>query len=139
MNEIEQKFYDAWIDSGEEEKEIEPGKVIGPYKVDFLMHKNYVIEIDGHDSHKTKEQRSKDYKRERFLQTEGYTVIRFMATEVFLDPCSCVEDAQIITGVVDDKIINAFESGVDSGKNFVACPQQPIKIDKKWSKKCQTE
>ena len=66
---------------------------IGIYVVDFLIHStidlDFVVEIDGHESHKTKEQRYRDYRRERFLQEEGKTVFRFMASEVYVDAISC--------------------------------------------------
>lgn len=110
MNEIEQRFYDAWI-SSEEPETIESGKVIGPYKVDFLIYGDAVIEIDGHDSHKTKEQRDYDYKRERYLQSQGYIVIRFMGTEVFLSANKCVEESINIACLFDEKIVDAFEEG----------------------------
>ena len=45
---------------------IEPQSPIGIYIVDFLFYTNvpncnFVVEIDGQESHKTKEQRYKDY------------------------------------------------------------------------------
>jgi hypothetical protein len=119
MNEIEQKFYDAWCEYGEEES-IQPGKVIGPYRVDFLAFDYIVIEIDGHDSHKTKEQRDKDYKRERFLQKEGNFVVRFTGTEVFLDSDKCVEEVFEIKNRLDQKDFYSFESGIKSGKKLLA-------------------
>jgi len=104
-------FFEAWCDMGEEISSIEPGAIIGPYKVDFLIYKNAVIEIDGHEAHKTKEQRDYDYKRERYLQKEGYVVIRFMGTEVFLSAKQCAEEAMNIACLFDEKIVNAFEEG----------------------------
>ena len=99
MNKIEQMFFDAW--NGDEycsyDDDLVPGKIIGPYKVDFYYEtkelnivSRFVIEIDGHESHKTKEQRDYDYKRERYLQKQGCCVIRFMGTEVFLDAQTCI-------------------------------------------------
>ena len=113
MNEIERKFYDAWMEQ-EDESMIQPGFVIGPYKADFLINENTVVEIDGHESHKTKEQRSKDYKRERFLQGEGYIVVRFTGTEVYLEAEKCVEEAVKISCLFSEKIIDAYEKGQES-------------------------
>lgn len=116
MNKIEKMFFDAWCDMGEEISSIEPGAVVGPYKIDFLIYKNAVIEIDGHDTHKTKEQRDYDYKRERYLQKEGYIVIRFMGTEVFLSAKQCAEEAMRIACLFNEKIVDAFEKGVEFEK-----------------------
>ena len=115
MNEIEQRFYDAWIDY-EEADSIEAEKVIGPYKVDFLVYETAVVEIDGHEFHKTKEQRDHDYKRERYLQSKGYIVIRFMGTEVFLSADKCVEETLTIARLFEEKIIDSFWKGHESGK-----------------------
>lgn len=94
MNEIERLFletFDSINESGEVEMcyNLEPQKAIGIYKVDFV-YGTCIVEIDGHESHKTKEQREHDYKRERYLMKKGYTVMRFMGTEVFLEPKKCV-------------------------------------------------
>lgn len=126
MNEIEQKFYDAFIE--EICEEIESGVVIGPYKVDFLYETNIVIEIDGHEAHKTKEQRDKDYKRERYLQREGYVVVRFTGTEVFLDAASCAKDVSAIHEVEFEKKYKAYKSGIDSANSPpIEQPAEPIK------------
>lgn len=71
---------------------LEPQQWIGGYRVDFLVRaKRLVIELDGHEFHKTKEQRTHDAARQRKLQGLGYTVIRFTGTEVFKDAGSCVQ------------------------------------------------
>lgn len=96
MNEIEQKFWETWLkvrqqlnDYDRNYIKLETQKVVGVYKVDFGFGL-FWVEIDGHEHHKTKEQREKDYSRERYLQKEGYYIIRFMGTEVFLDAEKCV-------------------------------------------------
>jgi very-short-patch-repair endonuclease len=126
MNAIEQRFYDAGKNYFEEiagdymdsSKWIENGKVIGPYRVDFYYEEpvqdlvnKFVIEIDGHESHKTKEQRDSDYKRERYLQKNGYHVIRFMGTEVFLDALSCVEEFLEVVIKISELYYLCFKSG----------------------------
>lgn len=97
MNEIERLFqetFDSIKESGEVDVcySLKSQKAIGIYKVDFL-YGTLIIEIDGHEYHKTKEQREYDYKRERYLMKKGYTVMRFMGTEVYLEPKKCVMDA----------------------------------------------
>jgi very-short-patch-repair endonuclease len=130
MNEIEKRFLDAMLvlarkdanDVGYENgmnacdyikegcgiicglESIECQKPIGIYIVDFYLVSSfgleYVVEIDGHESHKTKEQRFKDYRRERFLQEEGKTVFRFMASEVYVDALQC---AQWVVDIINQK------------------------------------
>lgn len=73
---------------------IEPQYWIGSYRVDFAIpDKKIVIELDGHDYHKTKEQRTGDAKRERFLELEGWRVIRFTGSEVHKSAFDCVMQA----------------------------------------------
>jgi very-short-patch-repair endonuclease len=122
MNEIEQMFYDAFIDEyvNPENKlccsqEIEAQVVIGLYKVDFIINGKYVIEIDGHDYHKTKEQREYDYTRDRYLIKRGYVVIRFTGTEVFLQPDKCAVEALLM---VDDLSLTGDYEEIMSCKQF---------------------
>lgn len=123
MSAIEENFWDAHEDFLQEierlcEKGIlfhdvglpTPGKqrlnhavVIGPYKVDFT-YGICVVELDGHEYHKTKEQRDYDYKRERYLQRCGHIVIRFTGTEVFLDARKCVIDMIFINNLFQQKL-----------------------------------
>jgi very-short-patch-repair endonuclease len=98
---------------------------IGIYIVDFLITSTegleFVIEIDGHESHKTKEQRFKDYQRERFLQENGKIVFRFMASEIYVNARTC---AMWVVRTIDkynttcaEKILDAFETGVKRGES----------------------
>lgn len=118
MNKIEQMFFDAWNDYLEEtegdenatpycEFELEKQVTIGIYRVDFCIG-SCIIEIDGQETHKTKAQRCEDYERERFLQKKGYTVIRFMASEVFVNAKQCVLDSLTISNRVEEKERNAW-------------------------------
>jgi hypothetical protein len=51
-----------------------------------------VVEADGHDFHeRTKEQAARDKRRDRELQTAGWTVLRFTGTEIWRDVRACVE------------------------------------------------
>lgn len=127
MNEIEKAFYNAFINKCQQKYGshlelmtfqywIEYGKVIGPYKVDFLFDKKIVVEIDGHDYHKTKEQRDYDYKRERYLMKNGYFVVRFMGTEVFLTPEQCIEDLFEINSKIGDLELSRYYDGFHDGQ-----------------------
>jgi len=68
MNEIEQRFYDAYKEITETsdypedlidyiKNDLEVQIPIGIYKPDFVLD-DFIIEIDGHEYHKTKEQRT---------------------------------------------------------------------------------
>ncbi|EDN70716.1 protein containing DUF559 [Beggiatoa sp. PS] len=74
-------------------KNMEPQKWIGRYRVDFFVsEKNLIIELDGHDYHKTKEQRTHDAERQRFLELNGYRVTRFTGTEIYQNVNKCVKE-----------------------------------------------
>ena len=113
LNDIETMFYNAWIERGEKEKKmgfrpmrIRPQVACGGYIVDFLIDYSFqvdvmkvAVEIDGHETHKSKAQRLYDYARDRFLMTKRMLVIRFAASEVFVDAAACVDEVcQIICG-----------------------------------------
>ena len=73
---------------------IVPQYEIGPYRVDFAVpDKKVAIELDGHDYHKTKEQRTNDAQRERYLELDGWRVIRFTGTEIYQDVEKCINQA----------------------------------------------
>ena len=104
------------IDSGVDNQFIiTPQASIGEYRVDFLLEakvpvyswdenhreqvtyysSSLVVECDGHDFHeKTKQQASKDKKRDRTLQSCGYQVFHFTGSEIWKDPFACA--AQVI-------------------------------------------
>ena len=137
MNSIETMFYNAWIERGEEEKErgirptrIRPQVSCGGYIIDFVVDYRFqvdtikvAIEIDGHESHKTKAQRLNDYARERFLMAKRMLVIRFAASEVFVDAAACVDEVwQILYGF--DYSFYAY-----GGKKF----DEGIQFEQDWS------
>lgn len=72
---------------------------IGAYKADFLVWfahgkqvTGLVIECDGHDFHeRTKEQASRDKRRDREILTGGFPVLRFTGSEIFRDAVSCAD------------------------------------------------
>ena len=56
---------------------------IGPYIVDFVSFEaKLIIELDG-TQHSQQDHRSADEVRSRFLETEGFRVVRYWNTEVF--------------------------------------------------------
>ena len=73
---------------------LRPQVVVGPYRVDLAIpEKRVAIELDGHQFHSTPQQRTRDAKRERFLQREGWQVIRFTGTEIHKDVLGCIDEA----------------------------------------------
>ena len=137
MNKIEKKFADALcracdISSLDEMKNEEehcialclPQHPIGIYIVDFYMQDSFknkfVVEIDGHESHKTKLQRYEDYVRERFLQKNRIEVIRFTASEVYVDADKCAEEClEIIDNIstaLDEIVCDAYFQGKKEAK-----------------------
>lgn len=119
MNKIEEMFYDAYQElTGNQDVfdifSVQPQCVVGIYKVDFVIN-TVAVEIDGHEYHKTKEQRESDYKRERYLIRNGYIPVRFMATEVFLDAEKCVKEAFEIAEMIEINEMKLWNSGVEAG------------------------
>jgi very-short-patch-repair endonuclease len=70
---------------------------IADFVVSFILPSidiDYVIEIDGHDYHeKTKEQASRDKKRDRKMQSLFNTVFRYTGSDVYTDTYGSVKDA----------------------------------------------
>lgn len=93
---VEQKF---WMEAMRDVYgyRLLPQYPINGFRVDFkVAHHPLVIELDGHDYHKTKEQREHDYKREREIQRQGYQVIRFTGTEVHNDVENCLKEVKLL-------------------------------------------
>lgn len=93
---IEAPFYDAMRET-ELTFAVQP-RVQGPdqmYRPDFIVYyggRAVVVEIDGHEGHKTREQRSADSARERWFQQRTMPVVRFTGSQVWADARGCVEE-----------------------------------------------
>jgi very-short-patch-repair endonuclease len=91
---------------------IEPQYQIGSYRVDFLVSLDFyvhdpaaqhsarketasvIVECDGHDYHdRTKEQASRDRKRDRALQALGFRVFRYTGSDIWKDVLACAEES----------------------------------------------
>lgn len=73
---------------------------VGKYRADFLVEDtNILIECDGYDSHKTKEQLKNDCLRDRELIKHGYMVIRFAGSEINEDPDACCKEIMEMVNV----------------------------------------
>lgn len=61
--------------------------------MDFLVsNTNIIVECDGYEYHKTKEQIDADCKRQRELTLLGYDVVRFSGSEINSDCEQCVNE-----------------------------------------------
>ena len=90
MSPIEKIF---WEHAQESIPDLQPQVWIERYRVDFLIAtKNIVVELDGHENHKSIEDRTRDASRERYLERLGYRVIRFTGHEIFHSPQKCVRE-----------------------------------------------
>lgn len=70
-----------------------PQYAIGKYHADFKIDGHMVvIECDGYEYHRSKEQMDYDCKREREMIMQGYTVIRFSGSEINADPDRCAKE-----------------------------------------------
>ena len=91
---IELKFF---VYSLKEIPNLKPQVVVGPYRIDLAIpEKKVALELDGHDFHKTPQQRTRDAKRDRYFQMNGWQVIRFTGTEIHRDVLGCIEEAKTI-------------------------------------------
>lgn len=94
---IEAKFYDAARDVGNLFFAVQPW-IQGTdrrYRPDFVFFydgRPHVVELDGHEWHKTKEQRGADAARERWFEERGLRVHRFTGSQVHADPQGCVSE-----------------------------------------------
>jgi len=87
---IEESF---WASAKDVIPELEREVWIGKYRVDFLVgSKKVVIELYGYQWHSSKEKLTRDAERERFLQRQGYHIVRFTGSEVYKNPQKCVRE-----------------------------------------------
>jgi len=98
---LEQMFYElAFLDI-----HIYPQHKVGKYSLDFAIpEKMIAIELDGHEYHKTKYQRTHDAQRDRWLYGQGWHVLRFTGTEIYKNLDKCISEICSLAGV--DRVTN---------------------------------
>jgi very-short-patch-repair endonuclease len=97
--------------------------VVGEYRADFLLlyahplrrlakSRFLVIECDGHDYHeRTKEQAQRDKERDRWMVTQGITVLRFTGSEIWRDAIRCAREvAEHWEKLKHDSFFDGFEA-----------------------------
>lgn len=65
------------------------------FRLDFLIFYDggmVAIELDGHDSHKSKEQRTRDARRDRWFAARKVRTLRWTGSEVARNPQDCVRE-----------------------------------------------
>lgn len=88
----ERSFWLAWVAVAPEHN-LACQVRIGKYRADFAIpEKKVAIEIDGLQHHSGQAKFVADQKRQRFIQKQGWTVLRFAAKEALNDPTRCVRD-----------------------------------------------
>lgn len=72
---------------------------VGIYRLDFALTDieaapilKVAIEIDGHEYHKSQEQREHDSAKDRYLMRNRWQVVRFTGSQVFNDAQGCVRE-----------------------------------------------
>lgn len=92
---IEAPFYDALMQT-KLVFAVQP-RVQGPdrlYRPDFIVFyagRAVVVELDGHEGHKTKQQRVDDSKRQLWFESKDLRVLRWTGTQVYADADMCVQ------------------------------------------------
>jgi very-short-patch-repair endonuclease len=57
------------------------------------------IELDGFEYHSNKQQMTRDYQRQRHLEANGWRMIRFTGSEIYMDAQACVLEVIRLAGV----------------------------------------
>ena len=84
--------------------DIEREVQIGEYRVDFLVGRvDLVIELDGHEYHKTKQQRTRDAQQMRCLLKRGFQTVRFTGTEIWKNADHCALETLTIVKKIEQK------------------------------------
>jgi hypothetical protein len=77
----------------------EPNERIGRYRPDMLWRKPMlIVEVDGHAAHHTAAQTAADARRQAELEHVGYTVLRFTARRVRVEPERIAADLRRLLG-----------------------------------------
>ncbi len=89
---IEKSFHDACLQRG---ITFDHEEQVSRYRADFLdKGRKLVIELDGHENHKSQEDRTNDARRDRQLHRDGFTVLRFTGSEIFHSLSRCIDEVE---------------------------------------------
>lgn len=101
MTPIERRMYFAMAYSG---LWVQPQYPVEDYVADFLVRgrtahgvDHIIVECDGHQFHeKTPEQAQHDKRRDRYMQSLGFIVMRFTGREIVRNPWLCAQEVQCL-------------------------------------------
>jgi very-short-patch-repair endonuclease len=99
---IEKIFWSAGYFELSKYGQITPQVSTCGYRVDFayfVCGQQIAIELDGFDCHSSQKQMTRDYKRQRHLEANGWRVIRFTGSEIYGNAQACVFDVIRLAGV----------------------------------------
>lgn len=83
-----------------------------PYRLDFAFPSVMLaVELDGHDYHSSRDQRTHDARRDRVLKMAGWETIRFTGSEIHADVAGCVSEVAKFYNKLRDKRVAAQENG----------------------------
>jgi very-short-patch-repair endonuclease len=94
-NEIETLFWAAAYPKLSQLGQFTPQVNTCGYRLDFALlsgGKKFAIEVNGFETHSSKEAQSADAFRTRVLQMDGWVVVTFAARDIYLDVGACVMD-----------------------------------------------
>lgn len=96
---IEAPFYDALQETGlvfAVQPRVQGDHTYRPDFIVFYAGRAIVVELDGHEGHKTKQQRSDDAKRELWFKQKGLSVLRWTGSQVTASPKNCVDQLLLV-------------------------------------------
>lgn len=86
---IERRLYYGLVNNGIQPISQFP---VGRYRIDLAVpSKKIAIEADGKDFHSTPKQKAHDRKRDRYLRSKGWSVLRFSGSSINKDLGGCVK------------------------------------------------
>jgi very-short-patch-repair endonuclease len=100
---LERLWLSVWYPMRRRNVVVEPQAQVGPYRVDFLIEDQLVVEIDGYLYHRaSRDQLIHDYRRDRYLSARGYTVMRFSGYEVWDDAWQCAREVDTYVKALEE-------------------------------------
>jgi very-short-patch-repair endonuclease len=101
--------------------------VIGRYRVDFLVNRKLVVEVDGAAYHSSPEAIKRDASRDAYMRGIGYYIIRIPARDVFADR---IKAAKLVLEAISDNDLQHIDDpeAVVLGPDALARPRSGWKV-----------
>jgi very-short-patch-repair endonuclease len=105
---LERSFYARLIERIPEITRGDNGYKVGRYKYDFAHEKwKVLIEIDGHEYHRSLKARQKDERKTILAMKGGWLVIRFTASSVYKNQDRCIDEILAICSEYKRELLSA--------------------------------